>query len=85
MRATRILAFFFVAGVFSSAGAAAQVLVDGRGKEMPAAATPKWGVSDLELATLYAWDFSPLDDRMIFGDVAPGAFRKYCVARRRHT
>ena len=83
MRATRNFATLVMAGLFSCASATAQRPSDGPLTGPPAApttATPKWGLSDLELHSLYAWDFHPLDDRMIFGDVTPGAFRKYCVS-----
>jgi hypothetical protein len=41
---------------------------------------PSWGTQDYSILTLYAWDFEPLDDRIITGTTFPGSYLRYAVS-----
>src|SRR5438105_4418249 len=45
-----------------------------------ATVAPRWGIQDPSIETLYAWDFQPADDQMVFGITSPGSYLRYCVS-----
>ena len=52
----------------------------GQQRRAAAPAEPSWGTQNPSVLTLSAWDFHPLDDRIIAGPTAAGSYLKYVVS-----
>jgi len=70
MRTIRIVTLLAV-GLVSASAARAQ---------RPAGNKPLYGTLTESVLTLYAWDFHPVDDRMVFGVTSPGSYYRYCIS-----
>ena len=43
-------------------------------------AAPDWGVDSPSILNVYAWEFEPLDSRLVLGPTSPGSFLRYAVS-----
>jgi hypothetical protein len=44
------------------------------------AAAPDWGLDSPSILNVYAWEFEPLDSRIVLGPTASGSFLRYAVS-----